>query len=119
MQRVWFGNPEVPVFPARVGHTSLKKAYRPKQKANSNEGSNLDAQNEKLIFVNDKKQQQWADGNLGAGTRGHELGKELSPIVLANKPNGPKAKPKDDIPTSLNRITRHASKVVGRREKMM
>jgi hypothetical protein len=54
---------------------------------------------------------------LGLG--GHELGKELSPIVSANKPNGPNAKPKDDIPTSFNRITRHAGKVVGRRKKMV
>jgi hypothetical protein len=38
--------------------------------------------------------------------------------VLANKPNGPNAKPKDDVLTSFNRITRHASKAVGRRKKM-
>jgi hypothetical protein len=54
---VRFGNPEVSVFLARVGHTSLKKAYCPKKKTNSNEGSNLDAQHEKLIFANNKKQQ--------------------------------------------------------------
>jgi hypothetical protein len=24
---VYFGNPEVPIFPARVGHTGLKKVY--------------------------------------------------------------------------------------------
>jgi hypothetical protein len=39
--------------------------------------------------------------------------------VSANKPTDPNAKPKDDVPTSLNRITRHGSKVVGRRKKMM
>jgi hypothetical protein len=54
---------------------------------------------------------------LGLG--GHELGKELPPIVSANKPTGPNAKPKDNVPTSFNRITRHASKVIGRRKKMM
>jgi hypothetical protein len=58
------------VFLARVCHTGLKKAYCPNQKANSNEGSNLDAQNEKSIFANDKKEQQLADGNSGARTGG-------------------------------------------------
>jgi hypothetical protein len=58
-----------------------KKDYHSKQKVNSNEGSNLDAQNEKLMFANDKKKQQLSDGNSGARTGGHELGKELSPIV--------------------------------------
>jgi hypothetical protein len=90
-----------------------------RQKANSNEGSNLDAQDEKKMFENDKKQQKLADGNSGARTGGHELGKELPPIVSTNKPTGPNAKPKDNVPTSFNRITRHASKVIGRRKKMM
>jgi hypothetical protein len=76
---VRFGNTEVLVFPARVGHTGLKKAYRPKQKANLNEGSNLDKHNEKPTFSNDKKQQQSTDGNSGGRTGGHELGKELPP----------------------------------------
>jgi hypothetical protein len=67
---IQFGNPEVSIFPARVGHTCLKKAYRSEKKANANEGSNLDAQNEKLIFENDKKQQQSADDNSGARTGG-------------------------------------------------
>jgi hypothetical protein len=39
--------------------------------------------------------------------------------MSANKPTGPNAKPKDDVPTSFNRITRHASKAVGRRKKMI
>jgi hypothetical protein len=56
---------------------------------------------------------------LGIGGWGHELGNELSPIVSANKSTGPNVEPKDDVPTSFNRITRHASKVVGRRKKMM
>jgi hypothetical protein len=106
------------VFLARVCHTGLKKAYRPNQKANSNEGSNLDAQNEKSIFANDKKEQQLADGNSGARTGGHEREKGLSLIVSANKATDPNAKPKDDVPTSFNRIIRHASKVIGRRKKM-
>jgi hypothetical protein len=76
-----------------------------KQKANSNEGSNLDSQNEKSMFANNKKQQKLADGNSGARTKGHELGKELSPIVLVNKSTGPNAKPQDDVPTSFNRIS--------------
>jgi hypothetical protein len=53
------------------------------------------------------------------GLGGHELEKGLSPIVSANKPIDPNAKPKDNVPTSFNRITRHASKVIGRRKKMM
>jgi hypothetical protein len=116
---VQFGNPEVLVFLARVGHTGLKMVYRVKQKANSNESSNLDAQDEKSMFANDKKQQKSTDGNPGAGTGGHGLGKELPLIVLANKSTGPNAKSKDDVPTSFNRITRHVSKVVGRRKKKM
>jgi hypothetical protein len=116
---VRFGNLEVPVFPTRVGHTGLKKVYHVKQKTNSNEDSNLDAQNEKSMFANDKKQQQLADGSSGARIGGHELGNELSPIVSANKSTGPNAKPKDDVPTLFNRITRHASKAICRRKKMM
>jgi hypothetical protein len=54
-----------------------------------------------------------------AGLGGHELEKGLSPIVSTNKPTDPNAKPKDDVPTSFNRITRHASKVIGRMKKMM
>jgi hypothetical protein len=54
---------------------------------------------------------------LGLG--GHELGKELSSIVSANKPTGPNAKLKDDVPTSFNRITWPANKAVGRKKKMM
>jgi hypothetical protein len=100
-----FGNSEVMVFPARVGHTGLKKIYCMKQKVNSNEGLNLDAHDGKSMFANDKKQQKPAHSNPGARTRGHELEKELSPIVLANKPTGQNAKPKDDVPTSFNRTT--------------
>jgi hypothetical protein len=67
---VQFGKPEVPIFLARVSHTGLKKVYCVKQKANSNEGSNMDTQDEKLMFTNDKKQQKSVNGNLGARTRG-------------------------------------------------
>jgi hypothetical protein len=49
----------------------------------------------------------------------HELEKILSPIVSTNKPTDPNAKPKDDVPISFNRITQYASKVIGRRKKMM
>jgi hypothetical protein len=69
-QTVRFGNPKVPIFLARVGHIGLKKAYRPKKKANSNEGSNLDAHNEKSMFSNDMKQQNSTDCNSGARTGG-------------------------------------------------
>jgi hypothetical protein len=55
-QRFWFGNPEVLIFPAQIGHIGLKKVYRAKQKANSNEGLNLDAHDEKPTFANNKKQ---------------------------------------------------------------
>jgi hypothetical protein len=65
-----FENPEVQVFLAQVSHTTMKKVYHAKQKANSNEGSNLDVQDEKLMFANDKKQQKLADGNSGARTGG-------------------------------------------------
>jgi hypothetical protein len=69
-QTVRFGNSEVPVFLARVGYTGLKNVYCVKQKANSNEGLNLDAHDEKPIFANDKKQQQLADSNSGARAGG-------------------------------------------------
>jgi hypothetical protein len=49
----------------------------------------------------------------------HELEKELFLIVSANKATGQNAKPKDDVPISLNRITRHASKAVGKSKKIM
>jgi hypothetical protein len=39
--------------------------------------------------------------------------------VSANKLTDLNAKPKDDVPTSFNRITRHASKVIGKRKKMI
>jgi hypothetical protein len=52
-----FGNLKAPIFLARVGHTEPKRIYRVKQKANSNEGLNLDAHDKKLMFANDKKQQ--------------------------------------------------------------
>jgi hypothetical protein len=39
--------------------------------------------------------------------------------VSVNKPAGQNAKPKDDVPTSFNRIIRRASKVVGKSKKMM
>jgi hypothetical protein len=74
-----FGNLEVLVFPARVGHTGLKKVCHAKQKANANEDLNLNTQDEKSMFANDKKQQQSTDINSDARTGGHELEKELSP----------------------------------------
>jgi hypothetical protein len=55
--------------------------YRVKKKVNSNESLNLDAQDEKPIFANNKKQQQSTDSNLDARTGGHELEKELSLVV--------------------------------------
>jgi hypothetical protein len=110
---------EVPIFLTRIGHTGLKKVYHVRQKANSNEGFNLNAQYEKSIFVNDKKHQQSADSNSGARTEGHELEKELFPRVVANKPTGQHAKAKGDVPILFNRITQHASKVVGKSKKMM
>jgi hypothetical protein len=90
-----------------------------KQKVNLNESLNLNTQDKKLIFANDKKQQQSANSNSGGRTGGQELEKGLPPIVSAKKPTEPNAKPKDDVPTSFNSITRHASKVVGRRKKMI
>jgi hypothetical protein len=116
---VQFGNPEVLVFPAQVGHIGLKKVYRVKQKTNSNESLNLNIQDEKPMFTNDKKRHQSTDSNSGARTGGYELEKELSPMVSANEPTGQNAKPKDDVPTSFSRITRHASKVIRKSKKMM
>jgi hypothetical protein len=46
----------------------VKKVYHAKQKVNSNEGSNLDARNEKPIFANEKKQQKPVDSNSDART---------------------------------------------------
>jgi hypothetical protein len=79
----------------------------------------LDAQDEKSMFTNDKKQQKLTDNNSGTRTGGHELEKELSLIVLANKPTGQNAKPNDIVPTLFNRITRHVSKAIGKSKKMM
>jgi hypothetical protein len=107
------------VLPTQVGHIGLKKVYLVKQKTNSNEGLNLNTQDEKPIFANDKKQQQSADSNLGARTGGHELEKGLFPIVAVSKLTGQNTKPKDDVPTSFNRTNRHASKVVGKSNKML
>jgi hypothetical protein len=90
-----------------------------KQKANSNKGLNLNTQDEKSMFANDKKQQQSADINSGARTGKHELEKELSPIVIASKPTSQNTKPKDDVPTSFNKISRHASKVIGKSKNMI
>jgi hypothetical protein len=55
---------------------------------------------------------------LGPGG-GHELEKELFPRVLASKPIGQNTKPKDDVPTSFDKISRHVSKAVGKSKKMM
>jgi hypothetical protein len=71
------------------------------------------------MFANDRKQQNSADDNSGARTGGHELGNELSPIVSGNNSTGPNVEPKDDVPTTFNRITGHASKAVGKRKKVM
>jgi hypothetical protein len=114
-----FGNLKVPGFLARVGHTGLKKVYRVKQKANLNESLNLKTHDEKSMFASDKKRHQSADSNSGARTGGHELEKEVSPMVSANDLTGQNAKPNDDVPTSFNRTTRHASKVVSKSKKMM
>jgi hypothetical protein len=76
---VWFGNLDVLVFPARVGHTGLKRVHRVKQKANSNESLNLNTQGEKPIFANDKKQQQLADSNSCARTGGMSKRKDYPP----------------------------------------
>jgi hypothetical protein len=82
-------------------------------------GLNLNTQDEKPMFANDKKQQQSADINSGARTGGHELEKELSPIVVASKRTSQNTKPKDDVPTLFDKISQHASKVVGKSKKMM
>jgi hypothetical protein len=76
--KFWFRNLEALIFPARVGHTRLKKVYRGKQKTNSNESLSLNTQDEKPIFANDKKQQQSTNINSGARTWGHELEKNYS-----------------------------------------
>jgi hypothetical protein len=75
-----------------------------KHKANSNESLNLNTQDEKLIFANNKKQQQSTDSNSGARTGGHEVEKGLCPIVAVSKLTGQNTKPKDNVPTSFNRI---------------
>jgi hypothetical protein len=43
------------IFPSSSWPHRTKKVYRAKQNANSNDGSNLDAQDEKPMFANDKK----------------------------------------------------------------
>jgi hypothetical protein len=93
--------------------------YHVKHKANSTKSLNLNTQDEKPIFANNKKQQQLADSNSSARTRGHELEKGLSPIVVVSKLIGQNNKPKDDVPTLFNRINRHASKAVGKSKKMI
>jgi hypothetical protein len=90
-----------------------------KHKANSNESLNLNTQDEKSIFANNKKKQQSANSNSGARTRGHELEKGLSSIVAVSKLTGQNTKPKDDVPISFNKINRHASKALGKSKKMM
>jgi hypothetical protein len=90
-----------------------------KHKTNSNESLNLNTQDEKLIFPNNKKQQQSTDSNSGVRTGGHELEKGLSPIVAVSKLTGQNTKTKDDVPILFNRINRHASKAIGKSKKMM
>jgi hypothetical protein len=114
-----FRKSDVPIFLARVGHTKLKRVYRVRQKVNSNEGFNLNTPDEKLMCANDKEQQQSAGINSGAKTGGHELEKELSPIVAASNPTDQNTKPKDDVPTSFNGIIRHAIKAIDKSKKMM
>jgi hypothetical protein len=92
--------------------------YRVKQKVNSNESLNLNTHDENLMFANNKKRHQSVDSNSGARTGGHELEKELSPIVSANVPTDQNAKPKDDVLTSFSMITQHASKAIGKSKKM-
>jgi hypothetical protein len=67
---------------------------------------NLNTKGEKLIFANDKKQQQSGNSNLGArtGGEGYEQEKGLSPIVAVSKLTGRNTKPKGDVPTSFNKI---------------
>jgi hypothetical protein len=74
-----------------------------KHKANSSESLNLNIQDEKPIFANNKKQQQSADSNLGARTGGYELENGLSPIVTVSKLTGQNTKLKDDVSISFNR----------------
>jgi phage repressor protein C with HTH and peptisase S24 domain len=68
--------PNIPVWesggsgsPSSSWPQRTKKVYRVKQKANSNESLNLNTQDEKPIFADDKKQ-QLANSNLGGKTRG-------------------------------------------------
>jgi hypothetical protein len=90
-----------------------------KHKANSNESLNLNTHDEKPTFANNKKKQQSTDSNSGARTGRHELEKGVSPIVAVSKLIGQNTNPKDVVPTSFNRINRHARKVVGKSKKMM
>jgi hypothetical protein len=53
------------------------------------------------------------------GLRGHELEKRLSLIVAVSKLTGQNTKPKNDIPTSFNRINEHANKAIGKSKKKM
>jgi hypothetical protein len=55
-------------FPSSSWSHKTEKCYHAKQKANSNEGLNLNTQDEKSIFSNDKKQQQSANINSSART---------------------------------------------------
>jgi hypothetical protein len=73
----------------------------------------------KAIFANNKKQQQSIGSNSGARTGGHELEKRLSLVVAVSKLTGQNTKPKNDIPTSFNRIKEHANKAIGKSKKMM
>jgi hypothetical protein len=43
----------------------------------------------------------------------------IIPIVAVSKLTGQNTNPKDDVPTSFNRINRHASKAVDKSKKMM
>jgi hypothetical protein len=79
----------------------------------------MNTHDEKSMFANDKKQQQLTIINSGARTEGHELGKELPPIVAASKLTGQNTKPKDNVLILFNRIIRHGSKVVGKSKKIM
>jgi hypothetical protein len=55
----------------------------------------------------------------GARIGGHELEKELCPRVVASKPTGQNTEPKDNVPTSFDKTSRHVSKAVGKIKKMM
>jgi hypothetical protein len=106
-----------------------KDRFYPKSRSNATKNQeqpnrtvrfrNLDAQDKKLIFANDKKQQQSADMSSGARIGGHELEKELCPRVVASKPTGQNTEPKDNVPTSFDKTSRHVSKAVGKIKKMM